>query len=71
MIAASYSKPLVIDFTDPNLAPCQMIGPIFEAHAKNFPELAMVRCDVYANPEAAEAAEIESIPTFKVYKDGV
>ena len=44
-----------------------MIGPIYEGLVANYPELTMKKVDVDANPEAAKAAVIKSMPTFKVY----
>ena len=48
-----------------------MIGPIFVAAAEANPSLTMKKVDVDANAEAAQAAGIEAMPTFKVYKGGV
>ena len=63
-------KPLVIDFTATWCPPCKMIGPIYEGLVANYPELTMKKVDVDANPKAAEAAVIKSMPTFKVYQNG-
>merc|ERR1711971_130529 len=63
-------KPLVIDFTATWCPPCKRIGPIYEGHVANYPELVMKKVDVDANSEAAQAAGIQAMPTFKVYKNG-
>ena len=63
---------LIIDFTATWCPPCKRIGPIFEGHAKN-PENANVtfkKVDVDANANAAQAAGISCMPTFKMYKNG-
>ena len=67
---ANGGKPLVIDFTATWCPPCKRIGPIYEGHAANYPELVLKKLDVDANSEGAQAAGIQAMPTFKVYKDG-
>ena len=63
-------KPLVIDFTATWCPPCKRIGPIFEGHVAGYPELVLKKLDVDANAEGAQAAGIQCMPTFKVYKNG-
>ena len=46
-------KPLVIDFTATWCPPCKRIGPIYEGHVPNYPELVMKKLDVDANAEGA------------------
>ena len=67
---ANGGKPLVIDFTATWCPPCKRIGPIYEGHVANYPELVLKKLDVDANSEGAQAAGIQAMPTFKVYKDG-
>ena len=67
---ANGGKPLVIDFTATWCPPCKRIGPIYEGHVANYPELVLKKLDVDANAEGAQAAGIQAMPTFKVYKDG-
>ena len=68
--ATNGGKPLVIDFTASWCPPCQRIGPIYQAKVAEYPELTMKKVDVDANSEAAQAAGIQCMPTFKVYKGG-
>ena len=67
---ANGGKPLVIDFTATWCPPCKRIGPIFEGHVAGYPELVLKKLDVDANAEGAQAAGIQCMPTFKVYKNG-
>ena len=69
--AADGAQALIVDFTATWCPPCQMIGPVFVAAAAANPTLTMKKVDVDANSEAAQAAGIEAMPTFKIYKGGV
>ena len=68
--ATAGGKPLVIDFTASWCPPCARIGPIYVAKVAEYPEITMKKVDVDANQEAAQAAGIQCMPTFKVYKNG-
>ena len=68
--ATNGGKPLVVDFTATWCPPCQRIGPIFVGLVAEYPELTLKKVDVDANSEAAQAAGIQCMPTFKVYKNG-
>ena len=64
-------KPLLIDFTASWCPPCQRIAPIFERLAgENADSVILKKVDVDANSEAAQAAGIQCMPTFKVFKNG-
>merc|ERR1711862_528632 len=69
-IAASKDKPLCIDYTATWCPPCKMIGPKFETMAGEFPNVTLRKVDVDKNSEAAQAAGINCMPTFKFYKNG-
>ena len=68
--ATAGGKPLVIDFTATWCPPCQRIGPVYASKVAEYPELVLKKVDVDANAEAAQAAGIQCMPTFKVYKNG-
>ena len=68
--ATKGGKPLVIDFTAGWCPPCKRIGPIYEGHINNYPEITMRKLDVDQNDEACADALIRCMPTFKVYKNG-
>jgi len=62
---------LIIDFTATWCPPCQRIGPVFERIAgEQAGSVTMKKVDVDANSEAAAAAGINCMPTFKLYKNG-
>merc|ERR1712165_588789 len=68
-LADAGDKVVAIDFTATWCPPCKMIGPKFEAMAAEFPNVICKKVDVDANSEAAQAAEIQCMPTFKFYKN--
>ena len=69
--ATKGGAPLIIDFTAAWCPPCKMIGPIFEGYvAKVDGGATLKKLDVDNNSEGAQAAGIQAMPTFKVYKDG-
>merc|ERR1712018_1068775 len=67
---ADGGKPLVIDFTASWCPPCKRIGPIYEGHIPNFPELVMKKCDVDEASDVSQAVGIRCMPTFLVFKNG-
>ena len=64
-------KPLVIDFTASWCPPCKFIGPIYEGLMAEHPELVMRKIDVDENNEASQEANVQCMPTFIVYRNGV
>ena len=69
-VAESADKLLVIDFTATWCPPCKAIAPKYEAMAAEFTDVTLKKVDVDANAEAAQAAGIQCMPTFKFYKGG-
>ena len=68
---ASKEKPVIIDFTATWCPPCQRIGPVFEQIAgERAADMTFYKIDVDKNAEGAQAAGIQCMPTFKVYKGG-
>merc|ERR1711939_778375 len=64
-------KLVVIDFTASWCPPCQMIKPKFEEHAAVVADYAiLVKVDVDANAETAQACGISCMPTFQAFKGG-
>ena len=68
---ATADKLVVVDFTASWCPPCQMIKPHFEEWGNTYAEKCLlVKVDVDANAEAAQAAGIQAMPTFKFFKGG-
>lgn len=64
-------KAVLVDFWAPWCGPCQMMGPIIEAVAKEIGDKAVVgKLNVDENPQMAEEYEIMSIPAIKIFKGG-
>ena len=64
-------KPLLLVFTTKCCPPCQIIASIFERLiGENVDAVTMKKVDLDANSEAAQAAGIKCMPTFKLYMNG-
>lgn len=66
------STPVFVDFWAPWCGPCQMMGPIVEELAAEYPgdKLKMGKLNVDDNPEVAGKYQVMSIPTFLIFKNG-
>mmetsp|Transcript_43715 Transcript_43715/g.114909 ORF Transcript_43715/g.114909 Transcript_43715/m.114909 type:complete len:247 (+) Transcript_43715:108-848(+) len=67
---AASSTTTFVDFTATWCGPCQRIGPVFEALAKEFPHATFIKVDVDENQETAQECGIRAMPTFKAYGGG-
>ena len=63
-------KNVLLDFWATWCGPCQMLGPIVEEIANEYPQYKICKIDVDEESELAQAFGIVSIPTLIVYKDG-
>jgi thioredoxin 1 len=62
-------KLTIIDFWATWCGPCIAIAPWFKEQAEKHPDIQFGKVDVDANDEASAHAEIQCMPTFKVYKN--
>lgn len=64
--------PLVVDFAATWCGPCAAMAPIVEAAAtQSDGSVRYAAVDIDADPGVARTADVMSVPTFVVYRDGV
>jgi len=65
------TKLIVVDHFGTWCGPCKRIAPQFEELAKNNTNVIFLKVDIEACPSVAEENDIQALPTFVLYKDGV
>ncbi|MEV3870716.1 thioredoxin [Streptomyces sp. NPDC049906] len=62
---------VLIDFWAAWCGPCRQFAPVYEQAAEANPDLVFAKVDTEAQPELAQAFEIQSIPTLMIVRDQV
>jgi len=64
-------KPVLVEFWAPWCVYCRRLGPAYDRIANEYADkINVVKLNIDAEAELAEAEQIEIIPTLVLYKDG-
>ncbi len=65
------NKLVAIDFFATWCGPCQYISPIFAEMKEKFPEIKFIKVDVDEAEEISQSEQIDCMPTFIFYENGI
>jgi thioredoxin 1 len=64
-------KPVIVDFFAEWCGPCKMMAPILKQVKDELKDnVTIIKVDVDRNPEAAQAYQIQGVPTLMVFRKG-
>jgi len=69
-VTTQSEHPVLIDFWAEWCGPCQMMGPVLEEVAAEYPDLIVGKVNVDDQRQLAIQLEIDSIPALFFYRDG-
>jgi len=68
--AKSENKVIIVDFTAVWCGPCQRVAPLFADFSEQYSKLIFLKVDIDECSDIAGKYKVESVPTFKIFKEG-